>query len=95
MDRADYYVPKFQLLTNYEAVPSGIIGDNIASQYWQWPQITWADQPTPWVKGRSRSRDLWRGVSGRGHVMAPILAVQAASPLVYSGTEIMYSTGVF
>ena len=87
-DRSGSYKPLFRVMTNYQNVPAGIVGANVNASYYTWPAVAWPMVSAPDVPGRTRAQDLWRGLSGRGHVAAPILAVKTMAPLIYYGAEI-------
>ena len=86
-DRHIGYTPLFRVLTNYMGIPSGVVGSQTNQSYYSWPPVDWPMMPAPQVTGRTQAEDLWRGLSGRGHAFAPILAVKALAPLIYSGAQ--------
>jgi hypothetical protein len=84
------YKPLFKVLLNYQGVPSGVVGSSLNQSAYTWPLIDWPLMPEP-PAFATAATDRDRGLSGRGHCAAPILAVKALSPLIYTGAELQFT----
>lgn len=60
---------------------------------WSWGAINWPLTPVPWLTRKASVVNGWRGISGSGVSSALVMAVNAAGPLVYQGSELLYQEG--
>lgn len=86
--------PVFAMLTDYLKPPvsyaSGIAWTGAAALL---STIAWPADPAAWDGFDATVASQWRGISGRGHAGALVMALKAAGPVVYEGGEIAFETG--
>lgn len=88
------YVPRVELLTDYKDPPETFDAGRIDDVYWQWDDVTWPRQPMPWLREVSSELQPWRSLAGKGTAVALMQSVQTRTPIVWTGTQIVYTAGV-
>ncbi len=87
------YVPKMQLLIDYENLPDDFEAVNIDDTFWFWSDVTWPRQPMPWYREISAKVQPWRTVTGRGVTAAVMKSVQTKTPIIWTGYEMTFKRG--